>query len=52
MKVYNVWIEVEEIDEQNDDNGNDIESFKVKQFQDIDEALDYAEALYEANKDE
>ena len=31
-KVYNVWLEIEEIDEEHDDNGNDLSTIKLGRF--------------------
>ena len=40
MKVYNVWICVEEIDEAKNDNGKDIDIRKVAKFKKKDKAMD------------
>ena len=32
MKTYNIWLILEEIDEENDDNGNDLKTQKLAKF--------------------
>jgi len=41
MKIYNVWICVEEIDE-NGNNGEDIETIKIAKFKDREKAVAFA----------
>lgn len=48
MKVYNVWVCVEEIDE-NKDNGEDIESRKLAKFDNEDDAVSFIEDIERAN---
>lgn len=49
MKVYNVWICVEEIDEEKDDNGKDIDVRKLGKFKNKDTAIDFAYELEKYN---
>lgn len=48
-KVYNVWLSVEEIDEENDDNGKDISVQKLHKFkrkEDAEEFFGYIGGVY------
>jgi hypothetical protein len=40
MKVFNVWITIEEIDDENDDNGQDVDTKKIARFKTFKEAVE------------
>jgi len=42
MEVYNVWVCVEKIDEAKEDNGEDIEVYKLAKFKKKDKAIEFA----------
>jgi hypothetical protein len=47
VKQFNVWLIVEEIDEAVDDNGNDINSVKIKKCKTEEEANYYIKMILE-----
>ena len=47
--VYNVWIEIEKIDEQNDEHGIDLESHKIAKFVRYKDAANYVQVLMESD---
>ena len=49
MKVYNVWVSVEEIDEEKDDNGKDIAVYKLAKYNNEKEAMEFAHQLERDN---
>ena len=42
MKVYNVWVCVEAIDEHNSDEGEDVASIKLAKFKKLNDAIHFA----------
>ena len=48
-KVYNIWICVEEIDEEGQDNGVDIDTRKIAKFKKRNDAIDFAYELENNN---
>jgi hypothetical protein len=45
MKTYNVWVCVEEIENDNGEDGKDIAVFKLAKYKNEDEAIEFAHQL-------